>query len=797
MGKSREPAPVIWLIAAEQGTRRAMNEKLAAAADDRLFEAECKLVGKLLRQVFPKARAIVVRDRLEGYRQRVRPHKLMVEVVQPPRQPAVGADLWSREVHLVKVVNAPKDLTEGDTAPEERTELGEELRGWERCQPPGNRDGILSSLEGVRDRRDGKLIALIYSDAYSALGGGSATSLEEAFCECCRFGTPSVESLIHLLRVLFSRLNERFYRRSFVPAREEHFAAKLPEDSSIRRGEKEGWQTSLTRQRLEKALEHYEESGASEPSPQPEEARRRNNQRQLRREALAILVAGFEKIVNDPDEPTFIDPFDYLRPVLCDSRRVPEMLVGTSHGDLHGRNILVGRLEDDVGSVAVFDYGETHPGNLIGLDFVKLEVELKVRVYPHIFDNAQTKLVSSVHAFELQLAEQTEDFYHLRPPLKVRREADPRRDRLMRLLLEIRKLAGRYLGKERYRGAAWLEEYYFLLASYAGYSSRFPTYDQLATLGAYVAAGTAGRRLGGPWRDLNAQIRRAHEDAESILQQPPTPCTEETLLCEAAKRFSGRDMFGHHARLEFYRVWAQADRTEKRVFIETAAARLDDLQKEYPHVLEITEVYLLALLELDQEKKAKEVLDVLQRKHVEFSYEIYCRFGRALRARGEAVWPQNEPPPKDAKRHFLQALVAYERAWQQYHHYYPGINVAALRLLLGEREAAAKLAETVQAVAEQQPANDHWAQVTCADALFLRDQDEEAMKRYQEVLPLCSPQNARSILRQIRRLLRVSPEEKRKSWSEHGQKQLFGENAVADVEADEARQRQRSSAPLP
>ena len=61
---------------------------------------------------------------------------------------------------------------------------------------------------------------------------------------------------------------------------------------------------------------------------------------------------------------------------------IPRMLRGCAHGDLHGRNILVGIVRDQAMWPTVFDYEDMGPCNLIGWDFVKLETELKIRAYP-------------------------------------------------------------------------------------------------------------------------------------------------------------------------------------------------------------------------------------------------------------------------------------------------------------------------------------------------------------------------------------------------------------------------------
>ena len=87
------------------------------------------------------------------------------------------------------------------------------------------------------------------------------------------------------------------------------------------------------------------------------------------------------------------------------------MLRGPAHGDLHGRNVLVGEVRDRVLWPAVFDYEHMSDCNLVGWDFVKLETELKVRAYEAMFPRKDADFVREVHAFELMLAAHTEQHH--------------------------------------------------------------------------------------------------------------------------------------------------------------------------------------------------------------------------------------------------------------------------------------------------------------------------------------------------------------------------------------------------
>jgi 8-oxo-dGTP pyrophosphatase MutT (NUDIX family) len=741
--------PVYWLISARQRTLESMSEVLAGADDETPFQMECTFVATRLRRMFPQAQAIIVRDRLEGFNRKIRPHKLLVELVSPA-EPAVamqpGPGVWCcREVHLVKI---------GDSE-----ELEREIRGWLRCSPPGSRDTILTSLEGVRDESGKEMIGLIYGEASNALGGPTR-SLEESFVDCCRFGTPTPDSLRHALRLLFGRLYERCYRRSFVAGPEYHFANDPERRTELRR-------------RVAAGLNAFHDLRGEPAGDQSEERRR------LRRQALFTLVVG--------DQPTFLDPIDYLAEALDQPPRVPSMLVGGSHGDLHGRNMLVSMLENEVGQLALFDYEGMRLDNHVGWDFVELEIELKVRTYPHLFRRTRSSFVRELHAFEERLCRRTENFHHDRPAGEDEKETDERRERLAEILLEIRRQASRYLGRQRDGLHAWLEEYYFLLLCYGVQVCRFPTYGPPELLGALVAAGTVARRLSYPWRELEAQINRARQQATDLLQADEFgTAADASTLIDATKRtptFTNEaEQIGHHARLAFGRTWIQADNVKQRPFIEAAVDLLGVLREKYPHVLEITEVRLAGQLDLDRHDEAERELAELSRQNVELSYEILCRLGQRFKDRGERTWAAElRAMPAAVRQDFELALQAYRRAWGQSRHYNPGINMAALLCLLGQRSEAEGIATEVLRLARQEPGDDPWAGITQGDAHFLLGYHEEARACYQSIRPRCTAQNLRSVLRQMRLLLRVAADETRAFWNCKRLTSLFGADAVIEV----------------
>ena len=124
------------------------------------------------------------------------------------------------------------------------------------------------------------------------------------------------------------------------------------------------------------------------------------------------------------------------------------MLRGCAHGDLHGRNILVGLVRDQAMWPTVFDYEDMGPCNLIGWDFVKLETELKIRAYLDVFGGGDPGAVHPrVQDFEIAPEPQTEQCHRDRAWPEIGDPAAPE-DRLRTILLMIRRMAAQQLGDQ-------------------------------------------------------------------------------------------------------------------------------------------------------------------------------------------------------------------------------------------------------------------------------------------------------------------------------------------------------------
>jgi hypothetical protein len=73
-------------------------------------------------------------------------------------------------------------------------------------------------------------------------------------------------------------------------------------------------------------------------------------------------------------------------------------------------------------------------------------------------------------------------------------------ERLLTILLTIRRMASQHLGFNHGRPNEWLEECYFLLACYGVVAGRFENLQRRERLGALISAGVATARLPWPWR---------------------------------------------------------------------------------------------------------------------------------------------------------------------------------------------------------------------------------------------------------------------------------------------------------
>ena len=470
--------PVFWTIQAQRHLRHSLAEALGRERDGPaigmrpctgVLEVTLDHHNELLALTFSGA-PVVVKDQVLGYRRKKDLFILLVE--------AFGKDDHQSGPFVVKI------------GTKERIE--KEIEGWNRCRPPGLKHDLVFLNLGVGSTRtfdDRNWMSLVYGDAQQFLWVTATITFEEAALECVRSGFPKILSIGVVINKLFERIVHLLYSQGFVDnPTHPKFAFNLP--------------------KLDEGLQCWE----SEPSCLA-----------ARRDVNALAASGVEQFLDPVDylcylqayvpsrsneqdvadairtaavETETADPLVLPRPQVTDL--IPRMLRGCAHGDLHGRNILVGIVRDQAMWPTVFDYENMSPSNLIGWDFVKLETELKIRAYVDLFGGtAAGKYIDQVQRFEIGLSLLTEECHRNRSWPEVGAPGTSE-ERLRAILLMIRRMAAQHLGANHGRPNDWLEEYYFLMACYGVFTGRFENLQPRERIGALLSAGVATGRLSWP-----------------------------------------------------------------------------------------------------------------------------------------------------------------------------------------------------------------------------------------------------------------------------------------------------------
>jgi len=417
---------------------------------------------------------LIVQDEMFGYRLKAGQHIFLVEVSDSDGDRQTGS-------YVVKIA-----------APEA---LRREFDGYRSCWPPALRhDLVFLPLRAFPEDNSGPIEALIYGDAHQLIGVPQTCSLEEAMLDAVVHGQPTIASIRDVLVQLYERAGHLFYHvgREDLPLRP-GYSLHVPGTPGPNR-------PNLA---LQEALDDW---GSAE------------RLQQLRLEVDNLITRLARSNTDDVPLRRYLGAVPYLKQVmevLASPARpgqgtppltdfVPGMLRGPAHGDLHGRNVLVGRIRDQVLWPAVFDYEHMSNCNLVGWDFVKLETELKSRAYDLIYPRVEKGLVKEVHDFELDLADKTEK-HNKAGDWPAGSDGETRQERLRALILQIRHLAAVHLGHNRGRPHRWLEEYYFLLACYVVVSGRFENVTHRQLLCSLLSAGVATSRLSLPIRQFKLE----------------------------------------------------------------------------------------------------------------------------------------------------------------------------------------------------------------------------------------------------------------------------------------------------
>jgi hypothetical protein len=423
---------ICWTIRARRQLKQALVRQEVQAATGVDQSAEMARIERILARAFENATNLIIHEQYLGFRFKKGEYILRVEVNDA-----------NRPGNYVIKINDERSLEA-------------ELEAWTRCRPDTLRhDLVFMTLDAVPDA-SGKPCALIYQDAHQFIGVDRTASLEEAFLASVCHGSPTPESVANIFTELFARVGHLLYRGAcpVEPSGKRFF---LKPNTPV-----------------EQAVQPWNEPG--EP-------------RNARRIALAL----------QPKE--MLDPVNFLEFIAHQLETgkkpkdfIPRMLRGLAHGDLHGRNILVGLVDDEAHWPAVYDYEDMARDHWVGWDFAKLETELKIRAYPLVFANRKLlDFASAVYDFETSLGEATERHRRERPwPLPAGQSAE---ERLRNLLLCLRKLAGHHLGDAHGRPGEWLEECYFLLGSYGVHAGKFTNLTERELAGAFMSAGVGFYRF--------------------------------------------------------------------------------------------------------------------------------------------------------------------------------------------------------------------------------------------------------------------------------------------------------------
>jgi hypothetical protein len=710
-------------------------------------------LNEVLGGCFPGC-TVIVQDEMFGYRHYPGQHVFLVEVCGSPDDSRAGS-------YVVKIGTS--------------SDLGREYWGWRSCWPAALRqDLVFLPVRAFPEDEPDRPRALVYGDAHQLIGVPQTCTLEQAMLNAVLHGRPTVASIREVLVQLYERAGHLFYQvgREDDPTRP-GYSLEVP-----------GWSSpGRTNDALNRALEEWEKT------PRLTQVRLEVDNLIQRFDRPAgdglptrryLGAAAYIRQVLELLEATKADPGQALDDGsgLPGVRRldvVPGMLRGPAHGDLHGRNVLVGEVRDRVLWLAVFDYEHTSDGNLVGWDFVKLETELKARAYDQMFLRQDYRFVHQIHDFELRLAEQTERHHH-RGGWEAEGGTDTPAGRLEAILLQVRHLAALHLGHNRGRANRWLEEYYFLLACYGVVTGNFENLTTREVLGSLLSSGVAASRLAWPRQRL-VDVWRALR--LSPAAQPPPGGEVPTIDVDRLLKWQTA---GYDAPLERARLWRLSGRRPEQ---EQAEKLLAGLAKQYPLALEIGQERVLALADLGKGPEAQQALDDLERQLRNPNEELLCRWGRLFKDEGDRLnghLPREVQPPRAeegratndqrADECYERALHKYDKAYAIRAGHYPGINTATL--LLVRAALARAMGETTRADAGQKSAADLagellsnredwpgdqpddpavWHPATEAEARLLRQEWEKADQLYRSLATRAAPQQRDAMRKQVRRIL--------------------------------------------
>jgi hypothetical protein len=629
-----------------------------------------------------------------------------------------------------------------------RKKAGKDVRGWQACT--AGRDVASRIFVPVQEcPLGGDRVAVLYRDAYTLFGPdrerSRPESLETVVSWAVTDDKPDPRSVERAIAHIYTDLARWFYPGAAHDGEGALAFYRARLQRALGR-----WVSPEAGLGLEPALALHADLqrralGGDEPEAEPRQSERARRRQEMRRDAVWLLCGR-----DEPDgtgHAAYLDPYEYVAWAL--SRGIlPPTLVGRSHGDLHGRNALVGVLRGEAEFPAVFDYGEMSADNVLAWDFVKLETELKVRLLPELYrdEPAREALLAGrswrarertaavdvasdaagradrldfAYQFEALLAEQTAqvqgraDAELLQPPGGRRSVVGDRKlDRLLALLLRVRQEAALWLGYERGQPYEWREEYYFALAVYGLATAKWD-YEPRQTECALVSAGVAA-----------AQLQQARE----------------TILAQVADGKKDEEAYpSYRVPLAIAHGWWKAGR------IQEALALLERVRPLYEQAVPLQQEYALLVAEERDHREAQRLLDPWRALCRLFGdHETLCRLGASYKRNGDLRWQSARTPfarlaGSPTEWMYRQALLVYAEAFELTRHYYPGVNAATLALLVREGGRAAEYAgavlEVCQARRDQLPEDGRfWLFASAGEAALVLGRTDDAVVFYETAL---------------------------------------------------------------
>lgn len=687
----------------ERGVERSSTPAILGKARADLGGAVQNQVTNDLAKVFPAAEQVIVIDTFQGY------------TADPDNTVVLGVEVQGDEgydAHLVKLGR--------------RNSLLKDYDGFRQClqdRPFASRVLVPVTQHDLGiDGPNSERTAIIYQNAYSFYTGADQIQpLQGTVEESIATGTPDPASVERVIAQMYADFCQSLYCR----AEADRSAAVAFYKKQLKGERSRNW-----------------------------EAWNVEDWRVLLRRDLIWLFNGRDAPDN-ADHAAYLDAYDYVDWTIRERERLPETLVGPSLGGLNEDSILVRIARREAEYPAVWDYGRMDPANAVVWDFVSLETELKVRLLSVLHEDPMARQslrpgrdsddsnyldpdrcpidlgdhvlpagqLAFAFWFEQKLAALTDTIASGRQRSNERLARGPIRDdeklsRILRILLQIRREAAMWLGRQRSRSSgpqSWKDEYYFALAAYALHAA--PAYDELQAAFALVSGGVAVARM----NLARALIRKAI--AAKGETPGPYPAYQVPL-------FRGYDL------------WRTGTDDAHQKALKIFESACEDCR----HAVPFRREYALLLAASGEHRRARDLVEPLRLLAREFGdHETLCRIARTHREEGNKAWDRDPVTVDRIQSHpgsewYRTSFALYREAFEFSGNYYPGVCTAQLAATLGETEESQEYARQVLEACESlivdnmPPGEQFWVLDSKGSATLILKETMRAVALYQHAL---------------------------------------------------------------